>query len=89
MIPCTHADRCHLCKIYSSSINNYQSELKTQGPNLGRPLQQSPVSLICSKCGMSNDVDDIDFCKRVMKRQTNFSAGRKTLRRKGRISWIH
>ena len=76
-IPCTHADRCHLCKIYSSSINNYQSKLKTQGPNPGRPLEQSAVSLMCSKCGMSNDVHDIDFCKRVMKRpQISQQAGK-------------
>ena len=35
MIPCRLADRCHLCKTYSSSINNYQSKLKTQGPKCG------------------------------------------------------
>ena len=88
MIPCTHADRCHLCKIYSSSINNYQSKLKTQGPNLGGPLEQSPVILMCSKCGISNVVHDIDFCKRVMKRPQISQQAGKTLRRKGRITYI-
>ena len=49
-------------------MNNHLSKLKTQGPNPGRPLEQSPVRLMCSKCGMSTDVHDIDFCKRDMKR---------------------
>ena len=76
-ILCVPTDRCHLCKIYSSSMNNHLSKLKTQGPNPGRPLEQSPVRLMCSKCGMSTDVHDIDFCKQVMKRpQSSRQAGK-------------
>ena len=65
---CSPTDRCHICKIYASSVNNHLSKHKMQGPNPGRPLEQSPIRLLCSKCGKSTDVHDEDFCKRVMKR---------------------
>ena len=63
---CSPTDRCHICRIYASSINNHLSKLKVQVPNLGRPLEQSPIILLCSKCGKSTNVHDDDFCKRVM-----------------------
>ena len=76
-ILCVPTDRCHIFKIYSSSMNNHLSKIKTQDPNPGRPLEQSPVRLMCSKCEMSTDVHDIDFCKRVMKRpQSSRQAGK-------------
>ena len=52
----TSTDRYHICKIYSSSVNNRLSKHKMQGPNPGRPLEQSPIRLLCSKCGKSTDI---------------------------------
>ena len=64
---CKMDNRCYVCQINVSSLNNFLTKLKANAPRPGRPLEQSPSVPICSKCGMNLDNHDNKFCSSVFK----------------------
>ena len=66
-IRCKMENRCYVCQINASSLNNFLTKLKANAPRPGRPLEQPPSVAICSKCGMHLDNHDLKFCSSVFK----------------------
>ena len=49
-IRCKMENRCYVCQINASSLNDFLTKLKANAPRPGRPLEQSSYVAICSKC---------------------------------------
>ena len=64
---CTSDNRCHVCQINGSCLNNYMVKLKTHGPKPGRPLEQSPCRTMSSKCGKFLENHNDKFCRNILK----------------------
>ncbi|KAF4741814.1 hypothetical protein FOZ63_033301 [Perkinsus olseni] len=65
---CSDQRRCLVCKIASSPKSNALERAHSVLPKPGRPLEQSPPKLICSKCSTPADRHDDLLCERVKKR---------------------
>ena len=50
--------RCQVCQIASSLVNNRLTKLQSNLSSAGRPLEQSPIKSLCSKCGQFMDSHD-------------------------------
>ena len=64
---CTSDNRCHVCQINGSCLNNCMVKLKTHGPKPGRPLEQSPCRTMFSKCGKFLENHNDKFCRNILK----------------------
>ena len=69
-------NRCQICQIFESSLNNYIIKHKKQAPKPGRPLEQSPCRPMCSKFGRFMDNHSDIFCQSIMLHPQSSSNGR-------------
>ena len=76
-IRCKMENRCYVCQINASSLNNFLTKLIVNAPQPGRPLEQSPSVSICSKCGMHLDNHDLKFCSSVLKYPQSYTTAGK------------
>ncbi|EER18744.1 hypothetical protein Pmar_PMAR006364 [Perkinsus marinus ATCC 50983] len=65
---CSADNRCRICQIASSRSSTQAMRSKSTTPGPGRPIEQSPVKLICSKCGRDLFDHDDAHCQAVRKR---------------------
>ena len=66
-IVCSAEMRCQVCQIASSLVNNRLTKLESNLSSAGRPLEQSPIKSLCSKCGQFMDSHDKNACNKVLK----------------------
>ena len=77
IVGCKEDSCCHVCQINGSSLNNFIIKLNTHGPRPGRPLEQSPCKVMCSKCGRYLENHDEKFCRNITKHpKSSFEAGK-------------
>ena len=77
IVGCKEDCRCYVCQINGSSLNNFIIKLNTHGPRPGRPLEQSPCKVMCSKCGRYLENHDEKFCRNITKHpKSSFEAGK-------------
>ena len=66
-IVCSAEMRCQVCQIASSLVNNRLTKLQSNLSSAGRPLEQSHIKSLCSKCGQFMDSHDKNACNKVLK----------------------
>ena len=55
-----------MCQIAASLVNNRLVKFQSNISSAGRPLEQSPPRLMCSKCGQFMDNHDNNLCNKTM-----------------------